>query len=187
MRTSTEVKAVALDYLRTTITTKARALEIVPPPDGAWFPHGWHREPLQGEWPAVWLEELGESIELLERDDTGNPIFDCAWTLLLEVWVRGQRDQFHEASIHRGHLHRIATEALLDRPSLTEVGVVVDYGLVTEWPAMAKNKDGLPYASFALQFTVHTVEIVERPLLAEIDDDNPTIDVDLDVKPLEEP
>ena len=182
MRTAEEVVDIAVAYLQGTVPDRCRSHGVDPPK--AWFPHGYgHRELQADEWPAVFVDEITDSADHLDTTDEGDPVFDVVWQVAIELWVAAtKRDDWVGAKTRRGALKAAVFEAVVDKPSMLAVGLVVDdTAIATDYSPLFLTKNSLPCCACEIRINVHTAETVARDVLAE-----PPIDVDVVTEPLDE-
>lgn len=183
MRSPDEVVDAVVAYLKSSVPQRCTTRDVEAPK--GWFPHGYgHREIAAKEWPAVFVEEVTSTRELLEHTDDGDPVYDVTWQIAIEWWVAAKKSgAWLPVKKHRGALESAIVEALTDRPGMLSEGFIVgdDASISTDYSPLMKTKSGLPCCAEELLINIHTAEVVERAVLAE-----PPITVDVSVERLED-
>lgn len=182
MRAPDDVKAAVVAYLLATVPPRCLDRDVKAP--AKWFHHGYgHKKLGEDEWNAVFVEELDDQLELLERTDEHDDVFDMSWLLAIEIWVRlNERDGWRAAQALRGALKTVVVEALLDKPGLVDEGLVTEAtGITTRYSPLFKTTEGVPACACELRVVVHSAEVLTRAPLTE-----PPIDIESTIEPLEE-
>lgn len=181
MRTSADVVELATNYLKSTLPARCVAHQTERPK--GWFEYAFHGQKIgANEWPAVFVDEISDDMDLLETTEEGDPVLDVAWTLAVQVWVIAlKRDARKAAREQRAALKTAIVEALIDRPSLTTSGLYLAGPIRTEYSGPMDEILGVPCCYSETRFTVHTAEIVPRDLLVEA-----PLDLSVDVIPFQE-